>query len=158
METLKELQANSLENLQQRNKFKESGLATIKIKLLHLNSPPRNLVKEVCLTMRTIDLKNSLLEELQISSDGYVMFIFIKIKYSDYRNCFTRLKLICSGKVLKDNLSLESQGVRNGQQIMAIVLVETPDQVVDRENQIKELESTKTDSRLLALDDEYMQV
>lgn len=69
-----------------------------------------------------------------------------------------RLKLICSGKVLKDNLSLESQGVKNGQQIMAIVLVETPDQVVDRENQIKELESTKTDSRLLALDDEYMQV
>lgn len=60
--------------------------------------------------------------------------------------------------MLKDNLSLENQGVKNGQQIMAIVLVESPDQVVDRENQIKELENTKTDSRLLALDDEYMQV
>lgn len=41
---------------------------------------------------------------------------------------------------------------------MAIVLVESPDQVIDKENQIKELENTKTDSRLLALDDEYMQV
>lgn len=68
------------------------------------------------------------------------------------------MKFICSGKVLKDNLSLESQGVKNGQQIMAIVLVESPDQVINRETQIKELEDTKTDSRLLALDDEYMQV
>lgn len=55
-------------------------------------------------------------------------------------------------------MSLDSQGVKNGHQIMAIVLAESPDQVIDRENEIKDLENTKTDSRLLALDDEYMQV
>lgn len=70
LETLKELQASSLETLQQRNKFKESGLATIKIKLLHLNSPPRILLKEICLSMRSIDLKKVLLEELHLNSDG----------------------------------------------------------------------------------------
>lgn len=68
------------------------------------------------------------------------------------------MKFICSGKVLRDNLSLESQGVKNGQKIMAIVLAESPDQVINTETQIKELEDTKTDSKLLALDDEYMQV
>lgn len=55
-------------------------------------------------------------------------------------------------------MTLGNQGVKNGHQIMAIVLVESPDQVMDKENEIKDLESTKTDSRLLALDDEYMQV
>lgn len=81
LETLKELQESSLENLQQRNKFKESGLATLKIKLLHLSNPPRNLVKELCLSMRTIDLKNALLEELQISSDGYVITNLIEMSF-----------------------------------------------------------------------------
>lgn len=53
---------------------------------------------------------------------------------------------------------MEVQGVKNGQQVMAIVLVESPDQVINKESQIKELEDTKSDSRLLALDDSYMQV
>lgn len=70
LEILQELQASSLENLQQRNKFKESGLATIRIHLLHLNNPPRNVSKELCLSMNTIDLKNVLLEELHLSSEG----------------------------------------------------------------------------------------
>lgn len=70
LETLKELQASSLENLQQRNKFKESGLATIKIKLLNLNSPPKIISKELCLSMRTSDLKIVLLQELHLSTDG----------------------------------------------------------------------------------------
>lgn len=69
-----------------------------------------------------------------------------------------RLKLISSGKVLNDTVSLCSQGVKNGQQILAIVISETPTQVLETENQIKELENVKTDSRLLALDNEFMQV
>lgn len=59
---------------------------------------------------------------------------------------------------MKDNETLENQGVKNGQQIMAIVIVESPNEVAEKETQMKELEDTKTDSRLLALDDEYMQV
>lgn len=70
LETLKELQANSLENLQQRNRYKESGLATIKIKVLHLSNHPMNLVKELCLSLKTIDLKNVIMDELQLSSEG----------------------------------------------------------------------------------------
>lgn len=41
---------------------------------------------------------------------------------------------------------------------MAIGLVESPHQVLEKESQIKELENAKSDSRLLALDNEYMQV
>lgn len=70
----------------------------------------------------------------------------------------SRLKLISAGKVLNDSTSLGSQGVKNGQQILAITISETSTQVLETENQIKELENVKTDSRLLALDNEFMQV
>lgn len=59
---------------------------------------------------------------------------------------------------MNDSASLGSQGVKNGQQILAIAISETPTQVLETENQIKELENVKTDSRLLALDNEFMQV
>lgn len=41
---------------------------------------------------------------------------------------------------------------------MAILLSDTPTEMIDSEKQIKELEDTKTDTKLLALDNTYMQV
>lgn len=76
-----------------------------------------------------------------------------------YKICiFFSLKLISTGKVLKDYESLEKEGVKNGQQILAILLSESPSQVIEKENQLKDLENAKTDSKLLSMDDEYMQV
>lgn len=106
--------------------------------------------------MMAIDLKGVIIEEMQLSSDGSV-YLSAYLHNRFIVKLFS-LKLICSGKVLQDNESLDSQGVKNGQQIMAIVLVESPTEVVEKESQIKELENTKTDSKLLALDDEYMRV
>lgn len=68
------------------------------------------------------------------------------------------MKLICSGKILEDTKTLFEQGVKNGQQILAIALSESPNEIVQHENKIKELEDFKSDSRLLAVDNEYMQV
>ncbi|XP_028146544.1 NEDD8 ultimate buster 1 [Diabrotica virgifera virgifera] len=137
-EIIKDLQDNALENLKQKNHYKESGLATVKIKILHKNSPPRLIQKELLLSMMTNELKDLVRNEISVSSEG--------------------LKLICSGRVLNDLDSLGSQGVKNGAQMLAIILSETPTQVFQAENQIKELESVKTDSKLLALDNEYMQL
>ncbi|KAG5898600.1 hypothetical protein JTB14_020976 [Gonioctena quinquepunctata] len=119
-DTLKELQSNSLENLKQKNLFQKSGLATLKIKILHQHSPPTILTKELVLSMRTCDLKNIIKQDVNIAIDQF--------------------KLISAGKVLVDSDSLGSQ------------------EIVENENQIKEMENVKTDSRLLALDNEYMQL
>lgn len=66
--------------------------------------------------------------------------------------------MISAGKIISANDSLSNQGIKNGQQILAIVLIETPNEVEKNENKIKELESVKTDSQLLALDDHYLRV
>lgn len=72
---------------------------------------------------------------------------------------FLRFKLICNGRVIHDLESLQHQGVKNGNQILALVLRETPSEVRDAETTIKELENVKADTQLLASDDGYyMQV
>lgn len=74
------------------------------------------------------------------------------------RNSF-RLKLIASGKVIQDNYSLASQGVRNGQQVMAIVLEDSATDVRAEENNLRELEHVKADTTLLiSQSDSYMGV
>ncbi|CAH1111063.1 unnamed protein product [Psylliodes chrysocephalus] len=138
LEIITELQASSLENLKQKNLFQDKGLATIKIKVLLQNTPPRIFSKELFLSLKALDLKDIIKQEVHIEREG--------------------LKLISSGRVLTDVDSLGSQGVKNGSQILAIVLIESPSQVSQNESQIKELESVKTDSKLLALDNEYMQL
>ncbi|KAJ8984421.1 hypothetical protein NQ317_012484 [Molorchus minor] len=121
-EIILELQANSLENLKQKNRFQVSGLATVKIKILLPNSPPQIVTKELLLSITASDLKAIIHKELNFSD------------------------------------SLSSQGVKNGHQILAITIAESPIQIKEAENTIKELESIKTDSRLLALDNDFMQL
>ncbi|XP_072397849.1 NEDD8 ultimate buster 1-like isoform X2 [Diabrotica undecimpunctata] len=69
-EIIKDLQNNALENLKQKNHYKESGLATIKIKILHKNSPPRLIQKELLLSMITNELKDLVRNEISVSSEG----------------------------------------------------------------------------------------
>ncbi|CAH0561061.1 unnamed protein product [Brassicogethes aeneus] len=137
-EIIGQLQVVAIENLKQKNEFEKSGKATIKIKILQAQSPARIITKEILLSMRAIDLKDILSNDTNISMD--------------------RLKLISSGKVLIDGESLGSQSVKNGQNLLAIIVSETPNEVLQKEKEIKQIEDVKTDSRLLALDDNYMQI
>lgn len=51
------------------------------------------------------------------------------------------------------------QGLKNGQQILAIVLSETPTEAKEAEDRILEVEAIKADTKLLASDDDrYLQV
>lgn len=68
------------------------------------------------------------------------------------------MKLIHVGKVLKDSESLCGQDVKNGQQILCIILSDLSPDMKKAEEQIRELEGVKTDSRLLALDSDYMRL
>ncbi|XP_063904141.1 NEDD8 ultimate buster 1-like [Zophobas morio] len=137
-EAILELQRNSLENLKQNNHYQESGEATLKIKVLHPNSPPRMLTKELLLSLRGCDVKDIISKETSISPD--------------------KLKLIHAGKVLSDVDNLSSQGVKNGQQILAVTFSEPTPEMKETEDQIRELEGVKTDSQLLALDNQYMEL
>lgn len=136
LEIVKELQTNSVENLKQKTRFEESGLATLKIKIVNQGKAPKILTKEVMLTLRGSDLKDIICQDISVPSE--------------------KLKLISAGRVLKNDTSLANQGVKNAQQILAIVLAESPDEAQHQENKIKELETVKTDSKLLASDDAYL--
>ncbi|KAL3266981.1 hypothetical protein HHI36_011129 [Cryptolaemus montrouzieri] len=138
LEAITELQESSLENLKQRTRFTESGLATVKIKLLHQSSTPKIIVKELMLTMRVVELKNLIIQDMPITND--------------------RLKLIASGKVLSDTETLCNQGIKNGQMILALILGDFQMEMEQTENKIKEMEEVKKDSRLLALDNEYIEL
>jgi hypothetical protein len=68
-DALLELQQNSLENLKQNSHYKESGVATLKIKILHPSSPPRILTKELLLSLRGTDIKDLISKEITINPD-----------------------------------------------------------------------------------------
>nr|CAH7722938.1 unnamed protein product [Callosobruchus chinensis] len=135
---IKELQNHALENIKCKRLYEESGTATLKIKILHENSPPRIISKETQLSATASDLKNALRQDINTSVD--------------------RVKLIGAGKVLKNNESLSNQNVKHGQLIIAILLNEHETEMAAKESKIKDLEDTKSDSRLLALDNQYMQL
>ncbi|XP_045479093.1 NEDD8 ultimate buster 1-like isoform X2 [Harmonia axyridis] len=138
LEVLTDLQESSVENLKQNTRYKESGLATLKIKILHQQSPAKIVRKELLLTIKAIELKTLLMPDVTVSESG--------------------LKLISSGKVLLDNESLINQGVKHGNMILAIIVGDAQSEIKENEDQIKELEGIKSDSRLLALDDQYMEL
>lgn len=71
LETLIDLQRNALENLKQKNRFQESGLATIKIKILLPNNSPKIITKELLLSMQTSDLKNIINQEVNFCAERY---------------------------------------------------------------------------------------
>lgn len=54
---ISELQTNALEKLKQRDRFKESGFASLKIKIVSPNVTPKLLTKEVLLSINGSDMK-----------------------------------------------------------------------------------------------------
>lgn len=66
LEIIKELQTNSVENLKQKTRFEESGLATIKIKVVNQGKAPKILTKEVMLTLRGSDLKDVICQDISV--------------------------------------------------------------------------------------------
>lgn len=69
LEIVKELQTNSVENLKQKTRFEESGLATLKIKVVNQGKAPKILTKEVMLTLRGSDLKDVICQDISVPSE-----------------------------------------------------------------------------------------
>src|SRR5258708_2683774 len=99
VECLFTLQRNAIEKLAERDHFKSTGLATIRIKFPGFSN-----------------LRDA--ERIQVNlkeTTGKALKTRIAELSSVQEN---RLKLICAGKVINDATYLEVQNVKNGSQIM----------------------------------------
>lgn len=99
-EILLELQDKCLQRLQEQNKFKAEGMASITVKVSGQNVP------EFTVHLRLSDitelLRQNIAEKVTISAE--------------------RLKLIANGKILQSDSTLEQQGVKHGNTVLVIVL------------------------------------
>lgn len=71
---LSELQTNALEKLKQRDHFKESGLATLKVKVLKESQSCRLLTKEVSLSSSTTELKSLIALDIDTPPEKCVFY------------------------------------------------------------------------------------
>lgn len=153
---ISELQTSALEKLKQRDRYKESGLATFKIKVLNVNKSPKIFTQECLLSTFGSDFKSIIACILEIQAER---FYYKDLNVSQSFILNFRIKLICNGIVIKDEENLSNQGLKNGSQVLVIVLNETPKEIQESESRIRELETIKADTQLLSSDDGYyMQV
>lgn len=67
--------------------------------------------------------------------------------------------MILKGKLLKDDETLESQGIKHGMHLMVIILSGDTSELQNYEKHIDLLDKTKADVQLLAKsDDDYLEV
>lgn len=66
------LQTNALENLRQRDHFKQSGLATVKLRLLNPNGSPKMVRKELLLSSLGSDFKELVSRDFDLPPQKYV--------------------------------------------------------------------------------------
>ncbi|KAK5643497.1 hypothetical protein RI129_007342 [Pyrocoelia pectoralis] len=134
-----ELQSITLDKLKQRDLYRSSGIATLKIKILIQNLPPKLTSHEISLKEMGQQLKYLVSQTTNIPEE--------------------RLKLIANGKVILENKTLFEQGIQNGQQILALTLNQSLTDLHEIENRYQEIEDVKADTTLLASDDnDYMEL
>uniref|UniRef100_A0A1Y1LQ82 Ubiquitin-like domain-containing protein n=1 Tax=Photinus pyralis TaxID=7054 RepID=A0A1Y1LQ82_PHOPY len=134
-----ELQSIALEKLKQRDLYRASGIATLKMKILVQNVPPKLISRQICLKEMGQHLKRMVSETTNVPEES--------------------LKLIANGKVIEDSKSLFEQGVQNGQQILALTLNQSLTDLRETESRCQEIENVKADTQLLASDDnDYMEL
>ncbi|XP_076460084.1 NEDD8 ultimate buster 1-like [Babylonia areolata] len=126
------LRIHALAKLAERNKFQTTGIATVKVKLAmgQKDSLKRVISLEVSLEKSGFDLKYAVSQETGLDR--------------------IRLKLICAGKVISDAQTLTAQNIKNGSQVMAVVLTETEGQARQKEEEICDVSRTRQAAELLS--------
>ncbi|CAH2055586.1 unnamed protein product, partial [Iphiclides podalirius] len=130
LNALRELQLHSMERVKANDEFKETGLATFRIKVTAPKEKPGMLKIQKMLTSPGSDLISAVATEVGIEE--------------------SRLKIICNGKIIKPNLSLMEQNLKNGTLLMALVLDTTPEEVRKEEDMYNQMKTTRDDATLLS--------
>ncbi|XP_060806491.1 NEDD8 ultimate buster 1 [Amyelois transitella] len=137
---LHELQLHSIDRSKANAEFKETGFATFRIKGTITGEKPKVMKVQKKLDAMGSDLIAAVAEEMGVAE--------------------TRIKLIFNGKVIKPAATLDDQGIKNGAQIMALIMAKTPEEVKKEDNMYMEMKATRDDANLLSQyeDEEYMKL
>ncbi|PNF44037.1 hypothetical protein B7P43_G16238, partial [Cryptotermes secundus] len=141
--SLLELQRHALDRLRERDRFRETGLATIRVRVTDKNHSRRIISLETKLSATVQEVQEEVASQVGVG--------------------FDRIKLILSGKVLKMNTELHTHGIQNGTHIMAVILHSNPKELQAVESRHRRMEATLADAKLLASksnvnNDYYLQV
>ncbi|OWR52957.1 hypothetical protein KGM_213317 [Danaus plexippus plexippus] len=145
IQALFELQLHSIERSKANNEFKQTGYATLRVKATVQGEKPRML---------------KIMKQLDVSGDELIEAVANLLEVAK-----NRVKLIYNGKLIRQSSNLEEQGIKNGVQIMALVMAEAPEQIKKEDKIYREMKSTLDDATLLseyvddiADDEEYMKL
>lgn len=131
---LESLRLHALQKLHERNKFQQSGLATIKVKVSGQKSKDENKTIlssiEMSLDCKGEELRKHLAERIGTIPD--------------------QLKIICNGKVIVNDKTLKDQNMKNGSQILVLCLSVTEAEAARQQGEITRLMSTRKAAELLS--------
>ncbi|XP_047998416.1 NEDD8 ultimate buster 1-like [Leguminivora glycinivorella] len=127
---LHELQLHSIDRSKANSEFAETGLATLRVKATVPGQKPQVLRIQQTLESVGKGLIESVAKVLDVSE--------------------SRVKLIHNGKVIQPAPSLEEQGVKNGVQIMALIMPVNPEEAKKEDRMYLEMKSTRDDAMLLS--------
>ncbi|KAK7113138.1 hypothetical protein V1264_012483 [Littorina saxatilis] len=129
---LESLRVHALAKLAERNKFQTTGLATVKVKVpAGLKSSAKRVISlEMSLDKCGADLKQAVSTETGMDR--------------------MRLKLISAGRVIDDKHPLHAQNIKNGSQVMAVMITDTEADVKREEQQIADFSKTRQAAELLS--------
>ncbi|XP_063537785.1 NEDD8 ultimate buster 1-like [Cydia strobilella] len=130
LSALHELQLHSIDRSKANSEFKETGLATLRVKATVPGDKPQVLKIQQTLESVGKGLIESVAKELNVSE--------------------SRVKLIYNGKVIQPAPSLEDQGIKNGVQIMALIMAVNPEEAKKEDRMYLEMKSTRDDAMLLS--------
>lgn len=136
IQLLEDLRKHAVENLAARTKYRESGLARLRIKVAFARQQQQN---------SNVNQKNVLIE-IALSSTGREL----KEKIAEHIGVnVNHLKLITAGCVIHESKLLSDQSIKPFSQVMALI-VEDPVKAIEREEQENLLQSIRNDTELLA--------
>lgn len=137
---LHELQLHSLERSKANAEFKETGCATFRVRATLPGEKATVFKVQKKLDVLGGELIDCIAAEIGVEG--------------------SRVKLIINGKVIKHSSSLEEQGVKNGAQIMALIVAENLEDLKKEDSIYSEMKATRDDAKLLSesMFEEYMKL
>ncbi|CAC5368288.1 unnamed protein product [Mytilus coruscus] len=128
------LRVHAIQKLQERNKFQESGLATIKVKISGQKSKedkvPGLTSVEISLDSKGQDFRKTISDRIGIPQD--------------------QLKIICQGKVVGNETTLKEQNVKNSSQVLVLCLSVSESEAAKQQGEITKFMTTKKAAELLS--------
>ncbi|KAK6165393.1 hypothetical protein SNE40_022327 [Patella caerulea] len=128
---IESLRQHALQKLAERNQFQTEGIATLKVKL-PVTQTGRKQVISVKIKLEETGRK---LRELVAESS---------------EESAERLKLISTGKVITDDLTLKEQNLKNGSQIMTVLLSVTETEAGLKQREAEQVMKTREAAELLS--------